>query len=1283
MASRRPGEYELDDDDDDDAAEDMNAGVAPYPAMAEADLAAAVEIAGGSGASGEVVLTDRGLKGRQVLSLREPLANWAAASIVHLDLSRNRLRDKGASAVVKVLAGNSSIKRLQLEHNGIGDPGAAALGDLLRKHASITDVNLRRNAFTDTGARALVVALHENHTIQLLDVTKNKTVSFSMHEAARLAAETNRMRHKGMLALDTLATLYETVEVIKGELGLMASMPIEDALNQACTLLGLAGGGEDAANGADATAGVAEGAGAGTSPLHDGDAAESTPDAAAAGDGDAAEGTEVTSGASKMLLTERAEAVISELGMRVTPVKAQNSRDRVLRSLALGYAAQPADVAHLDGIARASGVSIKEILGFARAQLEAEKSLATADVNPIMEDDRTRRRRYRREQEEAARPAPQPTVLEQLAELLDQAVGKGLLTQAARSKIDEKVHNGKLNPTTCMVQWSQKLQVADEFEGLWAEASAAPASAPATQTVAPERQPDWKQVIDEQSGKSFYFNRRTRETRWSVPPGAGFVESVDQRDTLFEAEDDGQPGFEEWSLPGANSRPAVASQSHAQVQAQPPAALTGDNPLRPESRPSERTAGGGGSGPADDIVVDFEPSEMGQLAWRETPLGTVQLARAPERVLQPAGGPEGAAGGRSARELTIGMLLNSVGVPSGFGTGGDERVPVGMLSYAGAVDQIDLTAAQGRGLSLGFVRNKDEHSQRGSLSQGMARTGTVGGRQPGDYGATSSDDDDDEGMFSSSAAAAAARGAGTTASFAASLGVQGTDDLGTPAFDFDRAMAGIDPMGGTQREPQRGDRWVVIYGDGAIVRSGCEMSSTMLSKVSAGDVVRVVTSRTNSDGLLRLCIEEPPGWVSVKASDGTPLLREAPAGLSQNVTSIPGAGAGSGERDLFALTSSLGPLDEDVLLAPPPPPKTLAQQAATMVERALEHDQAEEVAEAVSCYQQAAMHLHAAAKEGKSKANASETQCGYYRSKATEYLQRADELSHLLAEQRRRDAERQKLLDTTSKQLALADQPLGSGVPLSSKAEKRVAKQNAKAVRKLRRDPCRGTVDEVVAWLATIECAGCAATFVKHEIDGETLLELSEAQLRDDLGITRMGDRARIRRERDRLKARADDFGGDSDADGAPPPPPPPDDDKGYDELFGKSQQSGGSRSKSKSKSAKQARKAKAGLRGTAPPPPPPIAEARVKVSARWVGAAAGATEGADWVHVKMDGDEAVVLSSVKQRLGVAMQMSPLAFSYMQYQDKQGEWSAACNLLAAARSTAVLIHLFCVSHAIS
>ena len=1223
---RQPGDYDVSDDEGDgDAPKQPQAGVAAYPAMAEADMHAAVDMAS-NGGGGEVVLTDRGLKGRQVLSLREPLASWSAASVVHLDLSRNRLRDKGAAAVVKVLAGNSSIKRLQLEHNGIGDPGAAALGDLLRKHGSITDVNLRKNAFTDTGARAVVVALHENHAIQLLDITKNKTVSYSMHEAGRLAAETNLTRHKGMLALDTLATLYETVEVIKGELGLMASMPIVQALDQACALLGVAQP-EPAA--AEADGGDAK---ATLSPLHAGEEKEAAPAPAPA--------------QSKMLLTERAEAVVNELGMPVTPVKAQASRDRVLRSLALGYAAQPADVAHLDGIARGAGVNIKEILGFARAQLEAEKSLATADVNPIMEDDRTRRRRYKREQDEAAKPVRQPTVLEQLAELLDQAVEKNLLTEGARKKIQEKVHNGQLNPTTCMVQWSQKLQVADEFEGLWDEAStAAPGEAPPApppQTAAPERQPDWKQVVDEQSGKSYYYNRRTRETTWSTPPG-GFVQPTEQRDALFDSDDDAMPGFEEWALPTnkpppsrAAPPPAAAPVRPAAAAAQRPDELFGFAP-QAAAAPSPAPAG-----ERDDMVVEFGGSEMGQLAWRETAQGTVQLVRAPARVAELG--------------LQIGMLLDSVGI-AGDGAG---RTPVGMLSYAGAVDQIDSTAAKGRGVSLGFLR------------------APATARQPGQYDdssdSNSDSDDNTEGMF-----AADAGGGGGGTGFAAAIGVDaaGFDAEFGPGVSYEaprqpaRAAAVQSTSVFGTALPQQGDRFVVVFSDGAVVRSGCEMHTPLVGKVPQGQVLRATAAQSNSNGLLRLCIGEPRGWVSVRASDGTPLLREAPVGLSQEVTSMPGAaniqGAPVGDADFF------GDLDRDVLFAPPPPPKSLgeytvnthhslssrddsegwlvlvAEKSAAMVERALEHDQAEEFAEAVSCYQKAAVQLHSAAKESK----ASLTQASYYRSKATEYLVRAEELSDLLAEQRRRDAERQKLLDTTSQQLALAEDPLrstssGNG-PVSSKEEKRRAKKNAKAVRNLRRNPSGATVEEVVAWLASIECAGCAAAFAQHEVDGEALLELTETQLRDDLGLTRMGDRARIRRERDRL-VEGDAEGGRG---GAPPPPPaPPEED--YDALFGDSGAGkSGSRKggKSPSSAAKEARKAKTGRRGTAPPPPPPVAAARVKVSARW-------GNGGDWVHVKMDGEEAVVLSAVKQRLATTMQMSPMAFSYMQYQDAQGDWCA-------------------------
>ena len=880
-------------------------------------------------------------------------------------------------------------------------------------------------------------------------------------------------------------------------------------------------------------------------------------------------------------------------------------------------AAQPADVAHLDGIARGAGVNIKEILGFARAQLEAEKSLATADVNPIMEDDRTRRRRYKREQDEAAKPVRQPTVLEQLAELLDQAVAKNLLTDGARTKIQEKVHNGQLNPTTCMVQWSQKLQVADEFEGLWDEASkdgpgGAP-PAPPPQTVAPERQPDWKQVVDEQSGKSYYYNRRTRETTWSTPPG-GFVQLTEQKDALFDSDDDVLPGFEEWALPTNKPPASRAAPPPAAAPARPAAAADELFGFAPQAAAAPAPAPAPApTGERDGVAVEFGASEMGQLAWRETAQGTVQLVRAPERV--------------SELGLQIGMLLNSVGI-AGDGAG---RTPVGMLSYAGAVDQIDSTAAKGRGVSLGFVR------------------APATARQPGQYDdssdSNSDSDDNTEGMF------AADTGGG--GGFAAAIGVDtaGFEAEFGPGVSYQaprqpaRAAAAPSTSGFGTALPQPGDRFVVVFSDGAVARSGCEMHTPLVGKVPQGQVLRVTAAQSNSDGLLRLQIEEPRGWVSVRASDGTPLLREAPVGLSQEVTSMSGAaniqGTPGADADFF------GDLDRDVLFAPPPPPKSLAEKSAAMVERALEHDQAEEFAEAVSCYQKAAVQLHSAAKESK----ASQTQVSYYRSKATEYLMRAEELSDLLAEQRRRDAERKKLLDTTSQQLALAEDPLRSinsdSGPVSSKEEKRRAKKNAKAVRNLRRNPTGATVEEVVAWLASIECAGCAAAFTQHEVDGEALLELTETQLRDDLGLTRMGDRARIRRERDRLVAVDGDTGGGRG--GAPPPPPPEED---YDELFGGSDKSGSRKGgKSRSSAAKEARKAKTGLRGTAPPPPPPVAAARVKVSARW-------GNGGDWVHVKMDGDEAVVLSAVKQRLATTMQMTPMAFSYMQYQDAQGDWCA-------------------------
>ena len=69
-----------------------------------------------------------------------------------------------------------------------------------------------------------------------------------------------------------------------------------------------------------------------------------------------------------------------------------------------------------------------------------------------------------------------------------------------------------------------------------------------------------------------------------------------------------------------------------------------------------------------------------------------------------------------------------------------------------------------------------------------------------------------------------------------------------------------------------------------------------------------------------------------------------------------------------------------------------------------------------------------------------------------------------------------------------------------------------------------------------------------------------------------------------------------------------------------------------------------------ASPPPPPLSGERVKISARF-----GA--GGDWIHVKVDADE-IKLVQVKAHLATSMQVSPLAFNYMQYQDAQGDWFA-------------------------
>ena len=209
-----------------------------------------------------------------------------------------------------------------------------------------------------------------------------------------------------------------------------------------------------------------------------------------------------------------------------------------------------------------------QILTMARSRQEAEHALATADVNPIMVDEKKHTRRLRRMKEkEAADPAPLenlPSVKDQLDALLDQverpaicyefrhsaltippfsalsstqrqldpqrglpraahntlcpgpggvaffdstaltppdplqAVGQALLTQKAKGKITQKVESGLLNPTTCMLQWSRKIEEANLLPASRAESGFMQEQD--GRAAARVQKAEWRAVVDKQSG---------------------------------------------------------------------------------------------------------------------------------------------------------------------------------------------------------------------------------------------------------------------------------------------------------------------------------------------------------------------------------------------------------------------------------------------------------------------------------------------------------------------------------------------------------------------------------------------------------------------------------------------------------------------------------------------------------------------------------------------------------------------------------------------------------------
>ena len=151
----------------------------------------------------------------------------------------------------------------------------------------------------------------------------------------------------------------------------------------------------------------------------------------------------------------------------------------------------------------------------------------------------------------------------------------------------------------------------------------------------------------------------------------------------------------------------------------------------------------------------------------------------------------------------------------------------------------------------------------------------------------------------------------------------------------------------------------------------------------------------------------------------------------------------------------------------------------------------------------------------------------------------------------------------------------------------------------MRSDLTAATVEDVCEWVGSLGLDEYVATFQHHGIDGSQLIQLTDDHLRIELGISKIGHRARIRRERDALV----------------------------------------SRSRTGTGSALVAR----------PPPAAPAGSGRIKVSIR-VGAAG------QWVNIRLSQAE-LQLSTLKHRLASALNMDEAAIERLQYRSG-ADWFA-------------------------
>ena len=95
----------------------------------------------------------------------------------HLDLSHNKLREKGFAALAKGIQENSSLTSLDVGSNHINVEGGAVLADLLIQNKTIESLNVRNNYFSSCVPRIMLSLCKRGVPARYVNLSRNRITS--------------------------------------------------------------------------------------------------------------------------------------------------------------------------------------------------------------------------------------------------------------------------------------------------------------------------------------------------------------------------------------------------------------------------------------------------------------------------------------------------------------------------------------------------------------------------------------------------------------------------------------------------------------------------------------------------------------------------------------------------------------------------------------------------------------------------------------------------------------------------------------------------------------------------------------------------------------------------------------------------------------------------------------------------------------------------------------------------------------------------------------------------